>query len=158
MPRWLEHRIPPPVIDVACAVLMWQLALWMPWAQCWPRGGGLLVWGLAIAVALAGALLALLGVYQLARARTTVNPLAPARARQLVSGGIYRYTRNPMYLGMLLALLGWGLWLGNAAAWLVLPAFVVILDALQIKPEERALRLRFGAEFDRYAARVRRWI
>jgi protein-S-isoprenylcysteine O-methyltransferase Ste14 len=158
MPRWLEHRIPPPVIDVACAALMWWLAQRLPGAQCWPRGGAPLVWGVAMGLALTGALIALAGVRQFASARTTINPLAPARARALVTGGIYRLTRNPMYLGMLLALLGWGVWLGNAAAWLVLPLFPVILNVLQIIPEERALRQRFGAEFDRYAAQVRRWI
>jgi protein-S-isoprenylcysteine O-methyltransferase Ste14 len=158
MSRWFEHRIPPPVIDIACAALMWALAAWTPWAQCWPRGGGPLVWALALGAALPGALCALLGVYAFARARTTVNPLFPERARRLVCSGIYRRTRNPMYLGMLLMLLGWGLWLGNALSWLVLPLFVIVLDTLQIKPEERILRQRFGAEFDRYAAKVRRWV
>jgi protein-S-isoprenylcysteine O-methyltransferase Ste14 len=156
--RWLEHRIPPPVIDVACAALMWWLAKCVPPTQWWPRGGGLPVWAVAIGLALAGVLIALAGVREFARAGTTVNPLAPARASRLVSSGIFGHTRNPMYLGMLLVLAGWGVWLGNATAWLALPLLVAILNVLQIGPEERALRLRFGAEFERYAARVRRWV
>jgi len=156
MPRLLEHRIPPPVIDAACVALMWWLAKLVPQAQLWPRGGAALV--LALALALAGALIALAGVREFARVRTTINPLAPARASSLVTSGIFGHTRNPMYLGMLLALLGWAVYLGSAAA---LPGpllSVLLLNQLQIKPEERALRQRFGAEFDRYAARVRRWV
>jgi protein-S-isoprenylcysteine O-methyltransferase Ste14 len=158
MPRWLEHRIPPPVIDVACAALMWWLAEWLPQVRLWPRGGGALVWAVAVGLALAGAFIALAGLWEFGRARTTFNPLAPARASHLVTGGVFSRTRNPMYLGMLLVLTGWAVWLGNAAAWLGLPLFVAVLHALQIRPEERVLRERFGAQFDDYAARVRRWL
>jgi protein-S-isoprenylcysteine O-methyltransferase Ste14 len=158
MLRRLEHRIPPPVIDIACAALMWALAEWFPRAQLWPRGGGALVWVVAIGLALAGAGIALAGVREFRRARTTANPLVPARASSLVTRGVFSRTRNPMYLGMLLMLSGWAVWLGNAAAGLGLPLFVAILDGLQIKPEERILRERFGARFDDYAARVRRWL
>jgi protein-S-isoprenylcysteine O-methyltransferase Ste14 len=158
MPDWLEHRIPPPIIDIAFAALMWWLAAALPQANLWPRGGGWPVWTAAIALALAGALIALAGLREFVRARTTINPMAPARASRMVSSGVFGYTRNPMYLGMLLALAGWAVWLGNAAAWLALPLFVAVLNALQIRPEERALRARFGAQFDDYAARVRRWV
>ena len=98
------------------------------------------------------------GLREFVRAHTTVNPMAPTRARRLVTSGVFSRTRNPMYLGMLLVLAGWGVWLGNAVAWLGLPLFVAVLNVLQIRPEERAMRQRFGAEFERYAARVRRWI
>lgn len=158
MPRWLEHRIPPPVIDLACAAVMWWLASLWPAAQLWPRGGATWVWALAVALAVAGALVALAGVREFARAHTTVNPLAPERASRLVTSGIFSRTRNPMYLGMLLVLAGWAVWLGSGSAWLGLPLFVVVLNALQIRPEERAMRQRFGDEFERYAAQVRRWI
>lgn len=158
MPRWLEHRIPPPVIDAAAALLMWLLAAWWPQAQLWPRGGGWLVWSVACALPLAGGGIAMAGAREFARAGTTFNPLAPGRASQLVTTGIFRHTRNPMYLGMLLVLAGWGVWLGNAAAFLGLPLLVWTLNQLQIKPEERILRQRFGQDFERYAARVRRWV
>ena len=84
--------------------------------------------------------------------------MAPQKASALVTSGVYRITRNPMYLGMLLVLAGWGVWLGNAAAFVGLPLFVAVLNLLQIAPEERVLRERFGDAFTRYAARVRRWI
>ena len=158
MPRWLEHRIPPPLIDLACAALMWVLARWLPQAQWWPRGASWLVWLVAIALALAGGLIALAGVHEFKRARTTINPLAPQRTSSLVVGGVYQYTRNPMYLGMLLVLIGWGVWLGNAAALVAGPLLAVLaLNALQIGPEERVMRERFGDDYARYVARVRRW-
>ena len=113
---------------------------------------------LAAAVVLGGGLIALAGVLEFHRAHTTVNPMAPQKASALVTSGVYRITRNPMYLGMLLVLAGWAVWLGNAAAFVGLPLFVAVLNLLQIAPEERVLRERFGDAFTRYAARVRRWI
>ena len=156
MPRWLEHHIPPPLIDAVCAALMWALARAFPQAQ-W-SGGSVWVTGAALALAALGGGVALAGMLAFRRARTTVNPLAPQRARALVTGGIYRVTRNPMYSGMLIVLAGWAVWLGNAAAWLGLPLSVALLTVLQIRPEERILAERFGEDFKRYAARVRRWI
>ena len=158
MSRWYEHKIPPPVIDLAVGVLMWALARAFPVAQLWPQGAWPFGLGAALGIALAGGLIALAGAWQFHRARTTVNPLSPAKASALVTGGVYRITRNPMYLGMGLVLVGWAVWLGNAAALLGLPLFVVLLDTLQIKPEERVLRQRFGEAYARYAARVRRWV
>ena len=158
MPRWLEHRIPPPLIDAACALLMWALARALPQAQLWPPGGSSGVVGAALALAALGGAVALEGTLEFRRAHTTVNPLAPRRASTLVTRGIYRVTRNPMYLGMLGVLAGWAVWLGNIAAWLGLPLSMALLTVLQIRPEERILAERFGAEFERYAARVRRWL
>ena len=114
--------------------------------------------GAALALAALGGAVALAGTLEFRRAHTTVNPLAPRRASTLVTRGIYRVTRNPMYLGMLGVLAGWAVWLGNIAAWLGLPLSMALLTVLQIRPEERILAERFGAEFERYAARVRRWL
>ena len=158
MSRWYEHKIPPPVIDLAVGLLMWALARAVPAAQLWPQGAWPFGVGAALGIALAGGLIALAGAWQFRRARTTINPLSPAKTSALVTGGVYRVTRNPMYLGMLLVLIGWGAYLGNAAAWLALPLSVLLLNTLQTKPEERLLRQRFGDAYARYAARVRRWL
>jgi protein-S-isoprenylcysteine O-methyltransferase Ste14 len=116
-------------------------------------------WRLALAMllVLCGGAVALAGVLAFRRARTTVNPLRPDSASQLVVAGIYRHTRNPMYLGMALWLLAWGLWLDVPPALLGVPAFVLYLNRFQIAPEERALQALFGADFAGYCARVRRW-
>lgn len=112
----------------------------------------------AVALEIAGIAVAIAGVVSFRRARTTVNPLKPDAASALVVSGVYRWTRNPMYLGVLLCLLGWVVWLGSVPALFVLPLFVAYMNRFQIIPEETALRARFGAEFEAYRARVRRWI
>lgn len=99
-----------------------------------------------------------LATLAIARARTTVNPVRPDAASSLVVSGIYRFTRNPMYLAFLLILLVLGLRLGNVGALLIALTFVAYMNRFQIEPEERALRRRFGEAFEDYQARVRRWI
>ena len=96
MLRWLEHRIPPPVIDLACIGLMWLLARALPAAQLWSVGAYPFGVGAALGLALAGGLIALAGVWEFRRARTTINPLAPQRASALVQTGVFGLTRNPM--------------------------------------------------------------
>ncbi|QJP09193.1 methyltransferase family protein [Pseudomonas multiresinivorans] len=147
---WLEHRIPPPLVALISGLLMW-LAV-RPIA---PLGGRL--W-LALLVVLAGAAVCLAGVASFRRARTTVNPLKPESASSLVIAGIYRHTRNPMYLGFAIILLGWCVFLGSALAVLGVAAFVLYIGRFQIRPEERALRELFGAEFEAFCGRVRRWV
>jgi protein-S-isoprenylcysteine O-methyltransferase Ste14 len=152
--RWLEHRIPPPVVDATFALAMWAVARGLPGVSAdWPGRRPA-----SVALALAGVLVALAGVIAFRRHRTTLNPLKPEAASALVSTGIYAFTRNPMYLGMLLVLVGWAVYLSNLAAAALVPLFVPCLNRLQILPEERVLRAKFGAAFDVYAARVRRWI
>ena len=156
--RYLELRIPPPVIDAACAALMWWLAGALPAWQVWPRGAWPFGLGAALGLALAGGVLALAGLWEFHRAHTTFSPFAPRRSSTLVTTGVYGFTRNPMYLGMLLVLLGWAVYLGNAAALLGPLLSVLLLNRLQIGPEERILRERFTEHYARYAARVRRWV
>ncbi|HEV8366930.1 MAG TPA: isoprenylcysteine carboxylmethyltransferase family protein, partial [Pyrinomonadaceae bacterium] len=75
-----------------------------------------------------------------------------------VSTGVYRFTRNPMYLGLLLTLLGWAAFLSNPASLLFVPIFVLYINRFQIKPEEQVLSSLFGAEYMAYKSRVRRWL
>jgi protein-S-isoprenylcysteine O-methyltransferase Ste14 len=114
--------------------------------------------GIAIAFAVAGAVTVILGVLSFRRARTTVNPMKPGSASSLVCSGVYTWTRNPMYLGLLVALTGWGAFLSNALALLFLPAFILYMNRFQIEPEERALTTLFGQEFIDYKSQVRRWL
>jgi len=152
--RTLELKIPPPLVALVCAAAMYAIAHLAPgWRWDGPYrivlGGG---------VALIGAALDVLGLISFRRAKTTINPLKPANTSTIVSTGIYRYTRNPMYLGMLLVLLGFALYLAHPMAFLLLPLFIAYLTRYQIIPEERFLATRFGAEYLDYASRVRRWL
>lgn len=151
--RTLELRIPPVAVVAIFATAMAAVAYIVPAAL--PVPGRLAV---AVVLALAGALIALAGVVAFRRHETTVNPLTPELSSSLVDTGIYRLSRNPMYLGFLLALLGWCAWLANWAAALLLPAFVAYMNRFQIQPEERALAQRFGPQFMAYSRSVRRWL
>lgn len=112
----------------------------------------------ALALAALGVGSAIAGVIAFRDRHTTVNPLTPSASSAIVTGGIYRVSRNPMYLGFLLVLAGWGVYLSNAGTALLLPAFVAYLTRYQIKPEERALLAKFGTEYAQYMSRVRRWL
>jgi protein-S-isoprenylcysteine O-methyltransferase Ste14 len=114
--------------------------------------------GLAAILVLAGTTISVAGKLQFSRKGTTVNPMAPERASALVTVGIYRYTRNPMYVGFLLVLLGWAAWLANPSTLIGPAIFVLYMNRFQIAPEERVLGKLFGSAYADYTARVRRWI
>lgn len=152
--RWLELRVPPLLVWAAFAGAMHGVARVVPTLTFKVTGA----FACVLALSVLGAAVALAGVVAFRRARTTVNPLTPSAAGSVVSGGIYRFTRNPMYLGFLVALAGWAAHLSNAAAALLLPAFVAYMTRFQIKPEERALAAKFGPQFTQYMSRVRRWV
>ena len=111
----------------------------------------------AIGLFVLGALVVVSGVFAFRRAGTTVDPTRPQAASSLVNTGIYRFSRNPMYLGMLLGLLGWAAWLTSLLAAFLVVGFVGYMNRFQIAPEERTLAAKFGAEFSAYKSRVRRW-
>ena len=92
------------------------------------------------------------------KAKTTMNPFKPDTSSALVSHGVYRFTRNPMYVGLLITLLGWAAFLWQPWALFFLPLFVLYITQFQIKPEERVLSSLFGTEYAEYMAKVRRWL
>lgn len=147
-------RVPPLVLAPSVALLMWFVARATPSLAGSFPGRGAIAIGLAIAASAVG----IAGLLEFRRARTTVNPLRPERASALVTGGIYRYTRNPMYLAVAGALLAWAAYLGHALAPCGVALFVAWMNRFQIPPEERALMALFGDEFERYRGEVRRWI
>jgi protein-S-isoprenylcysteine O-methyltransferase Ste14 len=150
----LELRIPPVAVLLGTAFLMWTAAAIGPARLL----DGTSRVSLTTSLLVAGVALAAWGVRDFRRARTTVDPLAPERATALVTSGIYRWTRNPMYLGMLLVLGAWAAWLGSPVALLGLPLFLSYMNRYQVRPEERALAARFPEHFEPYTRRVRRWL
>lgn len=105
-----------------------------------------------------GGLIAMCGVLEFRRQTTTVDPLHPGKASTLVCSGIYQYTRNPMYLGLVIILTGWAIHLGNIYATGIILLFAGYLNYFQIIPEEQAMRSKFGEEYQSYIDDVRRWI
>lgn len=151
---WLALKVPPLALALATAALMALLAGTLPeLAVAIPARPAI-----AALLLFAGAGIAMAAIAAFRRARTTVNPLAPERASALVATGIYRYSRNPMYVGVALILLGWAVWLGHPLALAAVPLFVLYIDRYQIAPEETALAQRFGAAFAAYRATARRWL
>ena len=151
--QWLELKIPPLLVGFVFAGVMLGVAYCAPGLSFTLAGSP----AIALALGALGGSVALAGVIAFRRKRTTINPLTPSAASYVVSSGIYRVSRNPMYLGFLLALAGWAVYLSNIGAVLLLPGFVAYMTEYQIKPEERALLAKFGSEFAQYISRVRRW-
>ena len=150
----LELKVPPLILVLVLALAMWftamqfpSLAITLPWHH-----------GLAVTVSGVGILILLAGVYAFQKAKTTLNPTKPAAASAVVASGIYRVSRNPMYVGFLLALTGWAIFLSHPLPFLFLPVFVAYMNRFQISPEERALSAKFGDEYDAYKQDVRRWL
>ena len=150
----LELKVPPLVLVLVLAGAMWfaamqlpSLAITLPWRH-----------GLAVTISGIGILFLLAGIYAFQKAKTTRNPTKPATASSVVASGIYRVSRNPMYVGFLLALTGWATFLSHPLPFLLLPVFVAYMNHFQISPEERALSAKFGDEYDTYKQGVRRWL
>jgi protein-S-isoprenylcysteine O-methyltransferase Ste14 len=146
--------IPPPIQGLIFGVAMWQLARLLPqFAMSFP--GDRYVAGAFIIV---GLLIDLTAVLAFFAAKTTISPLKPQNTNSLVISGLYKISRNPMYLGMLMILTGWTIWLGNPLNAVLLAGFIAYITYAQIRPEETALHEKFGADYDDYCRRVRRWI
>jgi protein-S-isoprenylcysteine O-methyltransferase Ste14 len=152
--RFLEHRIPPPIVGLVFAGGMWMVAGWPP---ILPISWIVRLW-VAVLLGALGIAVALGGVLSFRRAQTTVNPLKPETSSALVCSGVYTFTRNPMYLGMALGLLAWAVFLASSWALAGPVLFALFITRFQIVPEERALDRLFGQQFVDYRKRVRRWL
>lgn len=154
----LELRIAPDLIAIVVAVMMWLArgvgsgfaSVGVPWDVR-------LRW-IAIALYTLGVVLIILARLAFSRRKTPFGPFDPTRAVSLVTDGVFRFSRNPMYLGTWLILLGLAASLGSAVAVAISMAYVVWIDRWQIVPEERALQSKFGEAYDSYRREVRRWV
>lgn len=152
--RALELKVPPAVVVAVFASAMLGLSWLMPSATFQLPGSRIA----SLCLALLGVATAMAGFVAFRAGKTTVDPRTPDAASTVVVGGIYRLSRNPMYLGFLSMLAGWAVYLSNATAVILLPAFAAYINAFQIKPEERILLSKFGPRFAEYMASVRRWV
>jgi protein-S-isoprenylcysteine O-methyltransferase Ste14 len=150
----LELRVPPLALAALCAI---GIAV-LPDLGILPGLAFPVRELVAIAAIVLGIAIAAAGVIEFRRSSTTVNPMNPGKSSSIVTSGVYRWSRNPMYLGMATALLGVAAWRASLPGYLLVPLFCALLDRFQIQPEERVLLARFGAEYSNYMAQVRRWI
>ena len=150
----MKLKIPPLAHLLACALIGYVAAESIPQLAYHSSSLGVIGWAL---IAFGGLCLAA-SVVVFIRAKTTVNPMSPSEANRLVQTGLYRYSRNPMYLAMAAALVGFALLLQNVAAFTSPLLFVSAITYLQIIPEELELARRFGKDFETYSKSTARWI
>ncbi len=146
--------VPPPAQGLICAVAMYFVEQSLGPSTTTISGQR----GIALTLGGAGLLIDLLAIAAFINQRTTISPFHPSQTKKLVISGLYRFSRNPMYLGLLLILLGWGLWLGHPLNIALIALWIGYITHFQIKPEEAVLREKFGGEYDTYRQQVRRWI
>lgn len=145
----LETKVPPPLLLVALAAVLWFLAGTGSSAPNLTFGLPIIVLGLSLNA---------LPKVLFRRAGTTVSPLRPEQSSTLITSGLYRHSRNPMYLGYAIALIGWAICLGQPVGLVVVGFYVGYVTRFQIMPEERQLAAMFPEEYAAYIAAVRRWI
>jgi protein-S-isoprenylcysteine O-methyltransferase Ste14 len=150
----LNHKIPPPLVGALVGLAMWFAASIGP---AWAFSAAARNTAVAILV-VAGLTFDVLGLLAFRASRTTVNPLKPQRASALVTRGVYRVTRNPMYVGMCCLLLAWAVYLSALLPFAGPAVFVLYMTRFQIQPEEQVLGQLFGEQYLQYTARVRRWL
>ncbi len=150
----LKLKIPPAVTFLFCLGLMW--AIQHLTTNSW------LLFEFRVYIALLfvaiGALLGVLSVLLFIRSTTTVNPHKPNNASTFVQTGVYQISRNPMYLGLLFVLIAAIFYWGNTFTLAVPPLFIWYMTEFQIKPEEEALKQKFGQAYQTYLTKVNRWV
>lgn len=149
----MKLKLPPAIVFLIFGSLMYLLAEFLPVGYFDFFGRRYLIKGLL----LLAVVISCVALIQFYLAKTSIDPKNPSKASSLVSNGIYKYSRNPIYLGLLLILLAWALWLGNAFNVLLAAGFVSYMNAFQIQPEEASLTSLFGKEYKNYCIKVRRW-
>lgn len=150
----LELKIPPDFVFLFFGAVIWATSNFFPSLNISFSGN---FW-FALVFAIIGGLIVIAGIVEFQRVKTTVNPLNPDLASRVVTSGIYRFTRNPMYLGMFLLLTAFAIIYLNILSPLLLIGFVLYMNRFQIIPEEKALTEKFGDEYVKYKRSVSRWI
>lgn len=150
----LETKIPPPVVMAVFALAIWLLRGLGPQIP-FDSNIKMMIAAILVVVALSIDLAALLEFRKL---KTTINPLSPEKASSIVTTGIFNKTRNPMYLGMLILLIGWAIFNGAIIGLAITPLFWAYITRFQIMPEERALIAKFGQEYLDYLKKVKPWL
>lgn len=150
----MKNKIPPPVITLLFTLIARVIGIYFPFYPL----DSTLVKPYALILIVLGLSLDVVSFINFVRNKTTVNPIKPNKASKLVESGFYRFSRNPMYLGMLLLLTGITLLLGELVGLIVIPLFIFTMNYLQIIPEEKALSSIFRDSYEAYKKRVRRWI
>ncbi|MFT0212107.1 isoprenylcysteine carboxylmethyltransferase family protein [Pseudomonas sp. F1_0610] len=151
---FLYNRIPPPIVMLFSAIMMWVLSYGM-WHWRLPMRLRLII---VVILLMLSMTIGWLALAQFKRAQTTANPLNLERSSRLVMTGVYRFSRNPMYLALALILLAWAVLLSSPFTLIGWAFFIFYITQFQIKPEERMLEQLFPEQYEVYRNNVRRWL
>ncbi|HHF2970663.1 TPA: isoprenylcysteine carboxylmethyltransferase family protein [Vibrio diabolicus] len=152
--RKLELKVPPVAVFLLVILLMYGLTVLVPSLNISVPFVEVVVGGLTLLSSYMG----IAGVYEFHKVKTTVNPVKPDTASSVVRTGVFSFSRNPMYMALLLLIIAIGLWWQHLSVVLCSVVFVSYMNRFQIKPEERILERLFGEEYVDYKNHVRRWI
>jgi protein-S-isoprenylcysteine O-methyltransferase Ste14 len=148
----LKTKIPPPIIALLFIIVTYLSSLVI--APFKFSNQSLM----SCLIFLLGLVCVLSAMRQFKQKNTIINPMTPQKTTTLVVDGIFNYSRNPMYLGLLLVLTSSGIYFGAWLSLLLVPIFYFLITTLQIIPEEEAMLELFGESFVEYTKKVRRWI
>lgn len=151
----LDNQVPPILITLACFIIMWEIAKFNFLKVTWFTYFG---YYSSVFIIACSVLMLVLASWSFYKHKTSFNPLSPEKSSTLVTTGVYKISRNPMYLGFLLLLISWWIFLGELLAVCGCIFFFIYMNKFQIVPEERILEKLFGGEYLNYKSKVRRWI
>ena len=148
----LKNKIPPPIVTLIFAALIYFSSEWSPSIVF--RGQNLI----SLFLMTVGLIVLLIAISAFIKLKTTINPLKPEAASSLVTTGIFRISRNPMYLGMLLLIISLWIKTGAVLGFILVAGFIAYLNYFQIFPEEQAMKRLFSDKYKTYCQQVRRWL
>jgi protein-S-isoprenylcysteine O-methyltransferase Ste14 len=148
----LKNKIPPPIVTLVFAALIYFSNKWLPSIVF--SGQSII----SLFLMMVGFIVLLIAISAFIKRKTTINPLKPEAATSLVTTGIFRLSRNPMYLGLLLLIISLWIKTGAVLGFILVPSFVAYLNYFQILPEERAMTALFSGKYEVYCQQVRRWL
>tara|TARA_S200000501_G_C20641700_1_gene663536 strand:+ start:301 stop:747 length:447 start_codon:yes stop_codon:yes gene_type:complete len=148
----MSNKVPPPIITLICGFLIYLSKPFFPelifnYANILSLF--FLILGLSIIV---------ISFRLFKKEKTTINPIMIEKASLLVTSGVFKYSRNPMYLGMVLILISISIKFNFYGGVLIVAVFFFFITYFQIIPEEKAMLKLFGKEFIKYKKQTRRWI
>lgn len=150
----LDNKVPPPVVAAFIAIVMWRLSAY----------GSALPLSLEMAetfillLVIVGVSFDVCALLAFRQSKTTINPMSPDKTSVLVTSGVYRLSRNPMYLGLVLFLTAWAIQLSMLWPLIGPVLFIIYINRFQIAPEEHVMERKFGNEYSIYKNKVRPWL
>lgn len=147
-----SFMVHPPVVALVFVLVAYFLGRFIPLPFVMPS----VLRYVGAALVVVGVLLGLGAFLEFQKARTTLDP--HGSTTQIVTSGVYRFTRNPIYLGFLLMIIGLPLYLGFVWGIVLAPLYIFLMNHLVIQHEEQYLERKFGDVYTSYTSRVRRWV